>query len=172
MSSTSESFGPLPDTPPKGILQAIRNDRERVLSSEQRQWVYESLVKTGLEVTVTDTHGGGWGLSPDAQQKMLTGKIAEFAAGKLVVTDRLHGMILAALSGVPCLVLPSASHKLYHTWNEFLSRTPQVRLLTLDEMTLLPEVVTEMLGMDRRDLKQPLVDFQAYRALEEVIAVP
>lgn len=172
MSATSGSFGPLPDTTSKGILLALRNDRERVLSSEQQNWVLDTLTQTGQDVTITDTHGGGWGLSPEAQNKMLTEKIAEFSAGKLVITDRLHGMILAALSGVPCLVLPSASHKLYHTWNEWLADIPQIRHLTVDDMISLPTVVAELLKVGPRDTQKPLVDIQVYRALAETLVAP
>ena len=38
-------------------------------------------------------------------------KIREFSAGRLLITDRLHGMIIAALAGIPCLAFDNATHK-------------------------------------------------------------
>ena len=38
-------------------------------------------------------------------------KLDEFRTSKLVVTDRLHGMIFSAITGTPCIVLKSKSPK-------------------------------------------------------------
>lgn len=43
--------------------------------------------------------------------KLLHDKWSEFAHARLVVTDRLHGMIFAAITGTPCLALDNVSHK-------------------------------------------------------------
>ncbi len=43
--------------------------------------------------------------------KRLHDKWEEFAHARFVVTDRLHGMIFAAITGTPCLALDNVSHK-------------------------------------------------------------
>ena len=35
----------------------------------------------------------------------------EFAGAKLVITDRLHGMVFCAITGTPCIVVDSKSPK-------------------------------------------------------------
>ncbi len=35
-----------------------------------------------------------------------------FAGSELVITDRLHGMVFAAVTETPCIVLNSRSHKI------------------------------------------------------------
>lgn len=172
MSATPHSFGVLPEVRPNGIVQALRNDLERVLSPEQQKVISDALISTGLEVTVTDTHEGGWALPPEVQQQMLTRKIAEFRAGKLVVTDRLHGMILAAISGVPCVVLPSASHKLYYTWQDWLSHVPRVSMLSLSDIDTFSGVIANMLEIPEFDMDYPLIDPSSYRELEQAVSAP
>ena len=38
-------------------------------------------------------------------------KLDEFRKSKLVVTDRLHGMLFAAITGTPCIALGNSSGK-------------------------------------------------------------
>lgn len=170
LSATANSFGSTQEVEPEGILLLLRDDRERVLSEDQRRSVTETLAQAGPIVTVTDTHVGGWGLEQSVSDRMLADKFSEFRMARLVVTDRLHGMILAAIAGTPCLVLPSASHKLFQTWQEWLADTPQVRLLTLENMAQFPEVMSELLSFPRRDPMKPLVDPAAYNDLRKSVS--
>ncbi len=39
----------------------------------------------------------------------LNSKFAEFLSSGLVITDRLHGMIFAAITGTPCIALDNKS---------------------------------------------------------------
>jgi len=50
-------------------------------------------------------------LPPENRTAALEEKFDEFRAVKLVVTDRLHGMIFCAITGTPCVVVNSKSHK-------------------------------------------------------------
>ncbi len=45
------------------------------------------------------------------RKRVLEEKYAEFRAAALVITDRLHGMIFAAITGTPCVVINSRSPK-------------------------------------------------------------
>ncbi|HVF40401.1 MAG TPA: polysaccharide pyruvyl transferase family protein [Gemmatimonadaceae bacterium] len=56
--------------------------------------------------------------SPLAKQRLERG-IAKLSAGNVVITDRLHGAILAMMLGIPSVLLDNAHGKLsafYHTW--------------------------------------------------------
>jgi len=165
LSATANSFGSTWDGEPHGIVLALRDDRERVLSEDQHRAVAEALAQSGHAVTVTDTHVGGWRLEQSVSDRMLAEKLREFSMARLVVTDRLHGMILAAIAGTPCLVLPSASHKLFQTWQEWLADIPQIRVLMLEDIGRLTEAVSELLSAARRDPLDLLVDPSVYNDL-------
>ena len=48
---------------------------------------------------------------------VLEDKFEEFQSAKLVVTDRLHGMIFAAITETPCIVFSSLDHKIKESYN-------------------------------------------------------
>lgn len=48
--------------------------------------------------------------SKDRKSKVMD-KLDDFAKSKLVITDRLHGMVFAKLTHTPCIVIGNYSHK-------------------------------------------------------------
>ena len=56
----------------------------------------------------------------------MTEKLRSFAAARLVVTDRLHGMIFSAITGTPCVVLSNYNHKVRGTY-EWISYLPYIK---------------------------------------------
>ncbi len=92
----------------KNILLCLRNDKEKTQN-------YDNIIKKNLEylnenILYTDTIENN-PIGPKNREKILTQKLDEFAKAKLIITDRLHGMIFAALSETPCVVILSQSHK-------------------------------------------------------------
>lgn len=49
---------------------------------------------------------------PWARKKLISKKIREFQDANIIITDRLHGMVFGALSGVPTLVLSNNNYKI------------------------------------------------------------
>jgi pyruvyl transferase EpsI len=47
---------------------------------------------------------------------------------EVVVTDRLHGMIFAAITGTPCVVLQNSNHKIESTHQTWLSSLSHIML--------------------------------------------
>ncbi len=52
--------------------------------------------------------------APDDRKRkqIIQEKLIEFSQAKLIITDRLHGMILAYLSKTPCIVLSNYNYKI------------------------------------------------------------
>lgn len=136
---------------PSGILLCMRNDRERSLAPEQLARLRRALEDTGQGITVTDTHAGGARLDEAQCAHLLADKLAQFAAARLVVTDRLHGMILSQVAGTPCLVLPNSNHKIRQTWMDWLRDVPQLRFVEPAQLPELPAVVDALLAAPRRN---------------------
>lgn len=96
----------------KGILLCMRNDLEKTCSDEIQQSILEALHNQypEEEVAFTDTvidHG----VSMKKREEEVNNKLMEFANAKLVITDRLHGMVLAAITGTPCIALTNSNGK-------------------------------------------------------------
>ncbi|MCR5809458.1 MAG: polysaccharide pyruvyl transferase family protein [Clostridiales bacterium] len=95
-----------------GCLLTLRRDIERTLSSEQEEIVgNQAGALFGDNVAYLDMvmdHA-----IPVSQRDMeLSKQFEAFKHAELVITDRLHGMIFAAITGTPCIVIESKSHKL------------------------------------------------------------
>lgn len=155
---------------PRGVLLCLRDDRERSLGDAHREALKCALTAVGLDAEVTDTHAGGSRLSFECCSELLADKLTQFQGAQLVVTDRLHGMILAALAGTPCLVLPNSNHKIRQTWMDWLRDVPQVRFVELGELAGIETVVRELLATPRRDPATPVIDPSHYDGLRRAIA--
>ena len=46
------------------------------------------------------------------REYFLNKKFREFSERNLIITDRLHGMIFAAITGTPCVAMDNISHKI------------------------------------------------------------
>lgn len=118
------TFGVKP-TKRDGILLCLRSDAERALSDEERESLLRAANRTGMRVTLTDMHSNCW-ITQENRAGKVREKMEEFASAKLVITDRLHGMIFAALTGTPCIVLGNYNHKVQGTY-DWISYLPYIR---------------------------------------------
>ena len=50
-------------------------------------------------------------ISPRRREFFLNKKLDEFAKAEIVITDRLHGMIFATITGTPCIAFDNLSNK-------------------------------------------------------------
>lgn len=97
----------------------LRNDRESVISLEQRKGIYSSIKEAGFIVenltTMSDSHH--MYMSSDDRLDALRAKLQEFSNYKCIITDRLHGMIFSILAGVPCLAIDNSNRKVSEVLN-------------------------------------------------------
>ena len=172
LSATATDLGADADTSRDGILLCMRGDRERAVTEEQRQALGAALARTGLEVEVTDTHAGGSGLSEDQCRSLLRDKVDQFRSARLVVTDRLHGMIMSVVAGTPCLVLPNSNHKIRQTYTDWLSDHPLIQFVSPDQLASVDERLGRMLASVPARTNVPPVDVSHYAELQKALTRP
>jgi pyruvyl transferase EpsI len=150
------------DNTREGALLCLRNDKEKVIN--------ENLL---IESYVTDALGAFSYIDtkhpyeiPFAMRGNELDKLLyEFSKTKLVITDRLHGMVFAALTHTPCVVLPSKSHKVkgVYEWMQYLN---YVKLT--DDITEIPQAIAEVTSV-----KNPAFDnknlMQHFQTMADVI---
>jgi exopolysaccharide biosynthesis predicted pyruvyltransferase EpsI len=93
-----------------GILFCLREDKERVLSDFDKKKMIEDIVKKGRNINFTTT-AIPKRIKIEDRKLELEKKYAEFRGAELVITDRLHGMIFAFITGTPCIALDNLSGK-------------------------------------------------------------
>lgn len=95
-----------------GCVICLRNDLEKTLTDSQQQTIYNEVETLfGKNIVTTDMcveHN----IPPTQRNYELEKKFTQFRQSELVITDRLHGMIFCAITGTPCIVFNSKSHKL------------------------------------------------------------
>lgn len=169
MSSTAKDLGASDNAQRSSILTCLRNDKEAVLTNEQYQKLDDVLAATKYNIIKTDTHAGGSGLDDAQCSKLLKDKLNQFRSAHLVITDRLHGMILCLLSGTPCLVLPNSNHKISQTQLDWLRDHPRLIFLELEEINSISESINKLLSVPKGNLKDSPVDITAYNDLKKVL---
>lgn len=105
----------------EGVLFCMREDKERVLSEEDKIKIKDIVLKKGEIINYVSTVISQNIRREDRRQK-LDRLINYFRGAKIVITDRLHGMILAAITGTPCIALDNISGKVrgVYAWIDYL----------------------------------------------------
>lgn len=92
------------------ILFCLREDKEKKLKQEEMSDIYTYFQETGCQIGFTSTVLP-IGISFKSRDKLLLAKLKEFKESRLVITDRLHGMLFAAITATPCIALDNLSGK-------------------------------------------------------------
>lgn len=93
-----------------GAVLCLREDKEKITDNGKIIEIKNYLKKRGLSVTRESTVIPGVVNSKNRLLK-LNNKWTAFAKSKIVITDRLHGMIFAFITNTPCLALDNTSGK-------------------------------------------------------------
>lgn len=102
------------DVDRKYIMTCLRGDKESILKDKKEEiinnltldykdiYVYDTVIKKDVDLK-------------NREQELM--KIWEkFFNSRVVITDRLHGMIFCAITGTPCIVFKSLDHKVTESY--------------------------------------------------------
>ncbi len=121
-----------------GALICMRNDREGLFQKDQYKRLIYLIKDKYSDLRTTDTVISE-PIKIDDRCKVLSKKIQEFSNSQIVITDRLHGMIFAAITETPCIVLNSLSHKVRGCY-EWISDLDYIRFAeNIDDVPLIIE---------------------------------
>lgn len=116
----------------QGILLCFRDDKERKLSSAQKENFILALKQDGWIISLTDTLSDGE-IQKVNRKKIVEEKMKQIASSRIFITDRLHGMIFAAITETPCIVLANNHYKVSGTY-KWLNNLNYIRFASdLDE---------------------------------------
>lgn len=107
------------------IMLCLRSDAEMV--TDNRDEIINSFISNYYESfvydTVIDRH-----ISDEIRESEVESTIREFLSSKVVITDRMHAMVLSAITETPCVVMKSMDHKIVGTY-EWIKELPYIRLI-------------------------------------------
>lgn len=105
----------------KKVFLCLRGDKEKNRNNEFADNLKIIINNLDMEYEITTTVENIC-ISKNNRKAHLIKKWNEFAKAKVVITDRLHGMIFCAITGTPCIAIDNLSHKVKngYLWIESL----------------------------------------------------
>lgn len=128
------------------IVFCIRSDKESALSKPKLENIINN-IKTN-EIIFTDTQINKNNMTIETRKKELNKIINLFSESKLVITDRLHGMILCAITNTPCLAIDNSNGKVSGVYEKWLKEKSSIRLVKPDEIT--NEMIEETMNLKEK----------------------
>ncbi|RYL92709.1 pyruvyl transferase [Sporolactobacillus sp. THM7-4] len=113
------------DTKRSGILICFRNDVEQSINHELKNTLLKEIKQNYDKVKLTDTVINKY-IDENNRLTELTKIWNQFRSAEVVITDRLHGMIFAAITGTPCIVFSNYNHKVKYSYNNWLSNIENI----------------------------------------------
>lgn len=118
-----------------GILLCFRDDQEKLVSDKAIDELRKKIGEKGYPVNITSMiyfrhiASGMW-------EDVVKEKMKEIASSKLLITDRLHGMIFAAVTETPCIVFGNNHHKISGVY-KWIENLDYIHFVTSTEEALL-----------------------------------
>jgi exopolysaccharide biosynthesis predicted pyruvyltransferase EpsI len=130
----------------EGIVVCLRSDKEGTLDVETKKNIIKKCEDRG-KVLVTDTCTN-YELTPSERKEVLEAKWRLWGSSRLVITDRLHGMIFSLITGTPCIVIGNNHFKVYEAYKTFRENG---YIKFIDSMDLLESTMEELLSHEASD---------------------
>ncbi len=112
--------------PRDGLLICLRNDEEAKIGDAEKAMIADFSKQHFTAVRHTDTISDDPHFKYRSRDGVVDRKLDEFRSAKLVITDRLHGMVFSAITGTPCIAMASFNHKVTNTY-KWLEHLPYVK---------------------------------------------
>lgn len=125
-----------------GVLICFRKDKESRVSNTIKDSIVQNAYATGEQIMYTDTIASKI-IKRGDRIKELDYKFNEFSRAKLVITDRLHGMIFAAITGTPCIALNNVSGKVEGVYNKWIKHLKYIHFT--DNINEISPLIDELL---------------------------
>ena len=140
LSTTMDDFG-VKATRRDGILTVFRHDIEQLMSDHDREKIFMYCKREKIKLKKSDMYSGV-PVTKENRLMVVRDKMQEFVDAELVITDRLHGMIFAAITETPCIVFSNNHHKISGSY-EWISYLPYIQYVTSVQEALdkIPELM-------------------------------
>lgn len=155
LSAEMETFDAVPQKR-SGVLFCLRNDVEKNLSEEALCKLKEYVKKCGLEYCKTDMYSD-CEINNSTRKDCIRRKLQEFCGAEIAITDRLHGMVFAAITDTPCIVFNNYNHKVEGVY-QWIKHLPYIKFVNSAEEA--EKCIPELLKM--RNCKfdnEPLTEY-------------
>lgn len=139
-----------------GALMVMRSDKEKKLTADAEEQIVQQLKEKGFTISRADNCTPS-GVKVEGREIQLDVLIKKYAESRVVVTDRLHGAVISAITGTPCVVFGNNHHKIKEAM-EWMKNVPYVRYVT--NLSEFPEALAKVLAVENP--QYPEAEMQGY----------
>lgn len=126
-------------------MLCIRKEMESVLSIYERNMLIRNILERFPDTLIYDTEIKRT-VDPDIRDLEVVSMLNQFNRSKIVVTDRMHGMIFASITGTPCVVLTSLDKKIEGTY-QWIKNLEHIKLVTTVSINDVNSSISQMESM-------------------------
>ncbi len=127
------------------IMTCLRSDKESILGNDKERFI-EELSKNYNNIFNYDTVINKL-ITKENRKDELMAMLDEFLKSKVVITDRLHGMVFCAITKTPCIVTKSLDHKIVGTYN-WLRELNYIRLVEKLDFNIIKPIIDELSSLE------------------------
>lgn len=113
----------------EGVTVCLRSDKEQRISRDEKIKLKKILQEKFRDINYVDTVDVSL---EECSQNCYIETLEKFwdilRRSKLVITDRLHGMIFSAITGTPCIAIDNANCKISEVYTAWLKEIKYVRV--------------------------------------------
>lgn len=135
----------------RDIVTILRNDVEK--RDFDIDFILDYLKMKNEKIENSETFIPNLNIDFNNREKEIYKKLKEISQYKLVITDRLHGMIFAYLTKTPVIVVENNNWKIKSTYDTWLKDCNFVKMasnLRLDDLEILLNCSPEYVGVSKR----------------------
>lgn len=137
----------------KIALLCIRKDKENCISKEEFELLQLRLKK---KITVKETSTINKYIVPIfLRETYVNKKLEEISEASIVITNRLHMMIFAAITGTPCIAMDNLSKKNSGVYR-WIEQLPYIRLL--DDINDFNDIFEELINLGQCEYDCSILD--------------
>lgn len=146
----------------EGALLLFRTDKEKTLKNTDIEKIKEIAENKFKKYILSDMNLGSGivNIGGVKREQILENKFNELQGARIVITDRLHGMIFAAITETPCIVFGNFNHKISESY-KWLKNLGYIQFCNnIEEIEETIEKVTKLKDMkyDNKFAEDAIVD--------------
>ena len=130
----------------KGVSIVFRNDIEKLINEVLEKKIIEYVKSKNLEISYNDTCDL---LYNSDRSNLFDDYLNLLRKKQLVITDRLHGMIMCYITNTPCLVFDNNNGKIKKTYDLWLKKQNFIVLCDYDDFKNIKSNIDSLLKINK-----------------------
>ncbi len=128
-----------------GIGVVIRNDKEQILPDNYITVIESAITRVGEQVEYISHLDANQSTDRNEQVSNI---LNTYSRCKLIITDRLHGMIFAAITNTPCIAFDNSYKKISNLYDTWLKQYAHITITESPDEKLLSEMIMNKLNCE------------------------